>query len=92
MPEKNKYYNTINTLIVAFLVIQVSTASVSIALSSIAFGTWGGLWIIQLIAFRDEPSAKVLWNEIKYIVLFLVLYAIADIAARIFAVFPMARS
>lgn len=88
MPEKNKYYNTINTLIVAFLVIQVSTASVSIALSSIAFGTWGGLWIIQLIAFRDEPSAKILWNEIKYIVLFMALYAVADIVSRIFAVFP----
>lgn len=88
MADKNKYYNTINTLILAFLVIQVSTTSVSIALSSIAFGTWGGLWIIQLIAFRNEPSAKILWGEIKYIVLFIALYSVADILSRVFAVFP----
>jgi putative inorganic carbon (HCO3(-)) transporter len=88
MPEKSGLYSKLNVLIISFLVIQVVTLSISIAVSSIAFGLWGCLWIIQLIAFRDEPSAAILWNEIKWIVFFLAVYAAAEVLSRVFAVFP----
>lgn len=88
MPEKSGIYGKLNVIILSFLVIQVVTLNVSIAVSSIAFGLWGGLWIIQLTAFRSEPSAAVLWNEIKWITFFLAVYVVAEILSRVFAYYP----
>ena len=89
MPDTNdKIYSKLNGIIVSLLVVQVITVSVSVAASSIAFGTWGGLWIIQLLVYRKEPHGKVIWQELKYIVLFMLLFSVAEILSRIYAVYP----
>jgi O-antigen ligase len=88
MPENNKNYRIFNTLITGFLVLQVISISASIAVSSIAFGIWMGLWIIQLIVFRKEPAAIALLNEIRIIVFFAAFYCIAELVSRVFAVYP----
>lgn len=88
MPENNKNYRIFNTLIMGFLVLQVISVSASIALSSIAFGTWMVLWMVQLAIYRREPSAVILRKELKLIIIFIALYAIAELVSRIFAVYP----
>lgn len=86
IPKNSGLYGKLNVLIISFIVIQIMSLNVSIAVSSIAFGLWGGLWLIQLIAFRYEPSAKLIWGEIRWITLFIALYSLAEILSRIFAV------
>ncbi|HCA42611.1 MAG TPA: hypothetical protein DEP28_05080, partial [Bacteroidetes bacterium] len=46
----------LNKIILLFLVLQVMTVSGSIAVSSICFGLWGGLWIISLIISKNQGA------------------------------------
>ena len=62
--------------------------SVSIAVSSIAFGTWIGLWLIQIIIDKKISFDKKLFNEIKIINIFILLYIFFEILSRLFAVYP----
>lgn len=75
-------------LILLFLTIQIASISISIAVSSIAFGIWGGIWIIQMISQRKIGYDKELFREIRLINFFTILYFIFEINSRIFAVYP----
>ena len=77
-----------NKLILLFLTIQIASVSISIAVSSIAFGIWGGIWIIQMISQRKIGYDKELFREIRLINFFTILYFIFEINSRIFAVYP----
>jgi O-antigen ligase len=77
-----------NKLILLFLTIQIASVSISIAVSSIAFGIWGGIWIIQMISQRKIGYDKELFREMRLINIFTILYFIFEINSRIFAVYP----
>lgn len=74
--------------ILIFLTIQIAFVSISIAVSSIAFGIWLVLWIIQIIAEKKINYDKNLFREIKIINVFILLYILFEVFSRFFAVYP----
>ena len=70
------------------LAVQVCFVSLSIAVSSIAFGIWVGLWLIQLITTRKIDFDKRLFSEIRSINIFILLYIFFETLSRFFAVYP----
>lgn len=78
----------IDKAILILLTIQISFVSISIAVSSIAFGVWLGIWIIQIIIDRRIIYDKDLFDDIKYINIFILLYIFFEIFSRFFAVYP----
>ncbi len=64
------------------------TVSVSIAVSSICFGIWGGLWIISLFSFKSQRIKISKLKEFKFLNYILLLYFIAELLSRIFAIYP----
>ncbi|MDQ3019248.1 MAG: O-antigen ligase family protein [Bacteroidota bacterium] len=74
--------------ILIFLTIQVSIASISIAVSSVAFGIWLSLWLIQLIIDKKINYDKNLFDEIKLVNIFIFFYLLIEIGSRFFAVYP----
>ncbi len=86
MERINKY---VNNIILTCLVIQIVAGSFSIAVSSIAFGIWGGLWILHTIFIdRKLNYDKLLFKEIRWINIFIVVLILADLFSRIFAFYP----
>ena len=86
MQQLNKI---INNTILTCLAIQIFSVSFSIAVSSIAFGIWGGLWIIQVLFIeRKFNFDKPLFREIKWINYFIAFLILADLVSRIFAFYP----
>ncbi|MBS1493978.1 MAG: O-antigen ligase family protein [Bacteroidetes bacterium] len=84
-----KLRHRLNITILVCLTIQIFSASFSIAVSSIAFGIWGGLWIIEVL-FLDR---KLLYDidtfkELKWINIFIGLYIFIDFLSRVFAFYP----
>ena len=75
-------------IIIVFLLIQIFSVSFSIALSSIAFGIWGGLWIIQIIASRKAGIPEIISKDVKLISVFILLFFISDFISLYFAVIP----
>jgi len=75
-------------LILLLLAVQVCFVSLSIAVSSIAFGVWVGLWLIQIIATRKIDLDKKLFSEIRSINIFILLYILFETLSRFFAVYP----
>ena len=67
---------------------QVCFVSLSIAVSSIAFGTWAGIWLIQIVSSRKLSIDKKLFGEIHTINLFILLYVFFETLSRFFAVYP----
>ena len=86
--ETNKISANLDKLILFFLTVQIASVSLSIAASSISFGIWCGLWIIQIIITRNIGIDKKLFEELRIINLFILLYIFAEIISRVFAVFP----
>jgi O-antigen ligase len=84
-----KLRHRLNITILVCLTIQIFSASFSIAVSSIAFGVWGGLWIIEVL-FLDRKLLydKDTFGELKWINIFIGLYITIDFLSRIFAFFP----
>lgn len=74
--------------ILVLLAVQVCFVSLSIAVSSIAFGLWAGLWLIQIISARKLNTDKRLFSEIRTINLFIILYIFFETLSRFFAVYP----
>ncbi len=78
----------INSFIIFFLFLHLFAVNVSIALASISFGIWGGLWVIELIIrkkfFIDMQVKKILLIPN----IFLIIYICSEIISRIFAVIP----
>ncbi|MBK7446676.1 MAG: hypothetical protein IPJ45_11815 [Ignavibacteria bacterium] len=75
-------------LILILLTIQISFVSLSIALSSIAFGIWFGIWLIQIIVIKKISYDEILFREMKILNLFVILYFVTEVISRIFAVYP----
>lgn len=88
MAINNETLRKINSTILFFLFIHLTAINVSIALASISFGIWGGLWIIELILrktfFIDKSVRKILLLPN----IFLIIYILSEILSRIFAVIP----
>ena len=86
--DNNKISYIFNLLILSFLTIQVFSISFSIAVSSIAFGIWGGLWIIQIIYERKINCDKNTFKQLRLSNIFLLIYFFFEVISRIFAVIP----
>ena len=86
--DKPKLSETLDKLIIVFLTIQIASVNFSIALSSISFGIWAGIWLIQIIVDRNIGNNKKLFKEIKVINIFILLYIFFEILSRFFAVMP----
>ena len=86
--DKFKISQSLEKIIIVLLAIQISSVSFSIALSSIAFGTWVGLWLIQILIDKKLEFNKLLFKEIKTINVFILLYILFEIFSRFFAVAP----
>lgn len=84
-----KLRHRLNITILVCLTIQIFSASFSIAVSSIAFGIWGGLWIIETL-FLDRKLIydKDTFKELKWINIFIGLYILIDFLSRVFAFYP----
>lgn len=84
-----KLRHRLNITILVCLTIQIFSASFSIAVSSIAFGIWGGLWIIETL-FLDRKLLydKDTFKELKWINIFIGLYIFIDFLSRLFAFYP----
>lgn len=78
----------IHKAILILLAVQVSFVSLSIAVSSIAFGIWLGLWLIKIILDGKINTDSKLFSEIRYINIFVLLYIFFEIFSRFFAVYP----
>jgi O-antigen ligase len=62
--------------------------SISIAVSSIAFGIWLALWLVQIIVDKRIQYDRSLFKEIRLINTFVILYFLFEIISRFFAVYP----
>lgn len=84
-----KLRHRLNITILVCLTIQIFSASFSIAVSSIAFGLWGGLWIIEVL-FLDRKLLydKDTFRELKWINIFIGLYILIDFISRVYAFYP----
>ncbi len=80
--------SNLDRAILIFLTIQISFAGISIAVSSIAFGIWLGLWLIQILIDKKINYDKVLFRELRIINIFILLYCLFEIISRFFAVYP----
>lgn len=86
--NKKHIQSIFDKLIIIFLSIQISVVSISIAVSSVSFGIWISLWLVQLIFINRFQPDKKLFDEIKSINFFIVLYIFFEIVSRFFAVYP----
>ena len=86
--QKSKLSRATDNAILICLTIQISFVSFSIAVSSIAFGVWLGLWVIQIIARQKINYDKRLLSEIKLINFFFLAYFFFELLSRFFAVYP----
>lgn len=83
-----KYSGLSDTLILIFLTIQIAFVSISIAVSSIAFGIWLGIFLIQIITKSTSGIPELLQGELKYFNIFVLLYIFFEILSRFFALYP----
>ncbi len=86
--EKNQISSKLDIVILSLIVLQVISVSISIALSSIAFGAWIILWGFQAVVYRRDAFKGSIWREIKPVALFMAFYAIFEILSRVFAIYP----
>jgi O-antigen ligase len=86
--DKAKLSQSLDKIIIVILTIQIASINFSVALSSIAFGAWVGLWLIQIIFYSKLDYNKSVFKEIKIINLFVLLYIVFEIFSRFFAVSP----
>ncbi|HMS33746.1 MAG TPA: O-antigen ligase family protein [Ignavibacteria bacterium] len=86
--NRQEISSRLDKVILLLLTIQVSFVSLSIAISSIAFGGWLGLWLIKIILNGSVNFDRILFSEIKSVNLFILLYIFFEILSRFFAVYP----
>lgn len=80
--------NIYSAIILIFLIFHVTLPGISIALSSISFGIWGGMWLIRLIILKSLPDLGYSKNELKLISIFFAGFLAMEVISRIFAIFP----
>lgn len=78
----------LDNAILILIATQIFSVYFSIALSSIAFGTWVAVWIIQIFINKKIVLNDLIKTETKFINIFLLLFIIVEILSRIFAIFP----
>ena len=83
-----KLSKTIDVAIPVFILLQTATVSISIAISSIMFTTWLILWLIQVLFDRHRALSVFTLSELRFINIFVILYFIAEVVSRVFAVYP----
>jgi O-antigen ligase len=76
----------LDKLILSFLTLQIISVSLSIAVSSISFGIWGGLWIIQFFINKKIHYDEKIFRELRFFNYAVIFYFAAEIVSRIFAV------
>ncbi len=86
--NREKILRLTDNIIIVFLTVQIFSVGFSIALSSISFGIWAGLWILQLIFYRDLGLSPEMRNELKILTLFIFAFIVFDVLSRVFAVLP----
>lgn len=85
---KIKFSRNLDKIILIFLTIQISSAGISIAVSSISFGIWLGLWLMQIILRGKISEDNITLPELKQINIFVILYILFEILSRFFAIYP----
>lgn len=83
-----KLSKTIDIAIPVFILIQTAAVGISIAISSIMFVTWMILWLVQFIIDRQQAISVFTLPDLKWINIFVLLYFLAEVISRIFAVYP----
>jgi O-antigen ligase len=86
--DKEKILKTTDSIILIFLTVQIFSVTFSIALSSISFGIWGGLWIMQMIYTRKLDIPESISKDLKILVIFIFLFFVTDLYSRYFAIIP----
>ena len=86
--NKDRISDQIEKAILILLTIQICSVSLSIAVSSIAFGIWVGLWLIQILINKKIDYDKTFFSEIKLINIFTLSYFFFEILSRFFALYP----
>ncbi len=79
---------TYSNIILIFLIIHITSTEISVAISSIAFGIWGGMWLIKLFALKKLPDLYNSKSELRFISIFFAGFLLFEIISRIFAIFP----
>lgn len=86
--NREKILGLTDNIILVFLTIQIFSVGFSVALSSISFGIWAGLWILQLIFYKQAQISSGMEKEIKLFSLFALAFIVFDVLSRVFAVMP----
>lgn len=86
--QVEKFNLTADKLILFLLTLQTVSSFFSVALNSIAFGIWGGLWIIQIIINRKVLHANERLTGFKWINISIAAYVIIEFISRLNAVIP----
>lgn len=82
------FWDYIDIVILVFLALQIFTVSFSVALSSISFGIWGGLWIIQIIFKKTLLTHSSVKKDVLQVGLLILGFLISDFLSRVFGVIP----
>ncbi|MBX7043160.1 MAG: O-antigen ligase family protein [Ignavibacteria bacterium] len=85
---KEKLSRAIDIAIPILILLQVSTVSISIAVSSIMFTVWMSLWLLQMVIDSRNALSVFRSADLKAINIFVVLYFTAEVVSRVFAVIP----
>lgn len=83
-----KLSKTIDLAIPVFILLQTAMVSISIAVSSIMFAVWMILWLMQLMIDRPNATSVFSLPDLRLINIFILIYFLAEIVSRIFAVYP----
>ena len=86
--NREKILGLTDNVIIVFLTIQIFSVGFSIALSSVSFGVWAGLWILQIIFFRQIGLSLDMRKELKILSLSILAFIVFDVLSRVFAVMP----
>lgn len=82
MITKQKIVNYLEIIILIFFTLQLASVNFSIAVTSIAFGIWGILWLIKIFIIQRNKWDEGLFKELKYILLFMALFILFDFISR----------
>lgn len=86
--DKKRFADVTDLVILIFLTIQIVSVSISIAISSVSFGIWVSVWIIQIAFTKAIGPGKMMRRELKYVNIFTAFYIFFEIISRFFAVYP----
>lgn len=86
--KKESYLIKVDTLIIVFITVQIISAGLSVAISSISFGIWGGLWIIKTFLFKEYDVLNKFIKDNLLLNALIVLFIISEFISRTFSLIP----